>query len=111
MYYSPWSIVKFCYNPAQGLDFSPQTCHTTYMKNETTLMTETLDIQKVTNLLPRNVCYINWHEEGGGEVHRSADRLFLYCIPQYGGEGHLVGEFDFNEEGIKALVKEANSWT
>ena len=34
MYYRPCSIVKFCYNPAQGLDFSPQTCHTTYMKNE-----------------------------------------------------------------------------
>jgi hypothetical protein len=34
MYYRPWPIVNFCYNPAQGLDFSPQTCHTTYMKNE-----------------------------------------------------------------------------
>ena len=72
-------------------------------------MTETLDIQKVKNLQPGQDCCISWHEDGGGEVHRSADRLFLYCIPQYGGEGHLAGEFDFNEEGIKALVKEANS--
>jgi hypothetical protein len=72
---------------------------------------ETLDIQKVKNLLPRQVCYINWHEDGGGEVHRSADRLFLYEIPQFGGEGFLVGEFEFNDEGIKNLVKEAHSWT
>ena len=69
------------------------------------------DIQKVKNLKPRHVCYVNWHEEGGGEVHRSADRLFLFCIPQYGGDGYLVGEFVFNDEGIRALVKEAHSWT
>jgi hypothetical protein len=71
---------------------------------------EILDIQKVKNLSPRHVCYINWHEDGGGEVHRSSDTLFLYCIPQYGGYGHLVREYDFTDEGIKALVKEVYSW-
>ena len=69
------------------------------------------DIQKVKNLKPRHVCYVNWHEEGGGEVHRSADTLILFYIPQYGGDGYLVGKFDFNDEGIEALVKEAHSWT
>lgn len=64
-------------------------------------MTLSLDFQKVKN----------WHSDGGGEAHRSGDRLFLHEIPQFGGFGHLVGEFEFNEEGIEALVKEANSWT
>ena len=39
MYYSPWSNVKFCYRPAQGLDFGPHLCHTKGMKNEIEALT------------------------------------------------------------------------
>lgn len=75
-------------------------------------MTETLDIQKVTNLLPDEECHLNGRLVCGAEVHRIDDTLFLYCIPTYGvEERYLDGRFDFNEEGIKALVKKANSWT
>ena len=35
MNYSPWPIVNFCNNAPRPLDFWGQTCHTTYMKNET----------------------------------------------------------------------------
>jgi len=41
MYYRPWPIVNFCYSTPKTLDFWAKTCHTTYMKNETTLMTAT----------------------------------------------------------------------
>jgi hypothetical protein len=69
------------------------------------------DAQKVANLLIGETCYLNWYEEGGAEIERIGDILYLYHIPQYGGEGTLHGKYDFNESGIKALVKEANSWT
>ena len=69
------------------------------------------DTQKVKDLLPGQSCVINWFEEGGAEVHRREDTLSLYEIPQYGGEEHFYGEFDFTDEGVKELVSLAYSWT
>ena len=50
MYYSPWPIVKFCYSEVKPLDFLPNPCHNTYMKNNQTNpsllnSTERLDLQ------------------------------------------------------------------
>ena len=38
MYYSPWPNVKFCYSALETLDFWPDWCHNTYMKNNETVM-------------------------------------------------------------------------
>jgi hypothetical protein len=38
MYYRPWPNVTDCNNAPKPLDFSPKTCHTTYMKNTETLL-------------------------------------------------------------------------
>jgi hypothetical protein len=46
------------------------------------------DIEKVKALPPfKAECTVNWSEEGGGIVYRIWDMLFLFSIPQYGGEG------------------------
>ena len=51
MYYSPWPTVKFCYSALETLDFWPDWCHNTYMKNNETNpallnSTERLDLQR-----------------------------------------------------------------
>lgn len=53
--------------------------------------------------------YLNWHEEGGGEVIRSLSGWELYCIPMYGGDGNLVSVY--GEDDLADLIDEANSWT
>ena len=42
MNYSPWPIVNFCNNAPRPLDFCPNLCHTSYMKNKETLSHEIL---------------------------------------------------------------------
>ena len=81
-------------------------------EQQVTIIGIAIDIQKVTNLLPDEECYLNGRLVCGAEVHRIDDTLLLYRIPTYGvEERYLDGLFDFNEEGIEALVKKANSWT
>ena len=42
LYYRPWPIVNFCNNAPKPLDFCPNLCHTSYMKNQETLSHEIL---------------------------------------------------------------------
>jgi len=68
------------------------------------------DIQKVKSLTPfGGKCLVFWNEGGGGEVYRIWDTLFLFSIPQYGGEGSFEGSFTIGE--IDKLVDMAHSWT
>ena len=67
------------------------------------------DIQEVNLLLPGGSCHVAWSEEGGGKVHRALDTLYLFSIPQYGGEDRLEGEFRLKDAG--ELVKLAHAWT
>ena len=67
------------------------------------------DIQRVNALLPEEKCHICWFEAGGGEVHRIWDTLFLFEIPQYGGEGRFVQAFGLDE--VERLVDLARTWT
>lgn len=69
----------------------------------------TKDKIKIQNLTDNCCCDINWVEEGGSEVERIGDKLHLYEIPQYGGEGRLAGVFELNE--VDKLLDLAYSWT
>ena len=68
------------------------------------------DIAKVKALAPFcGKCTVFWHEGGGGEVYRIWDMLFLFSIPQYGGEGSFEGSFAVSE--AEKLVDLAHTWT
>jgi hypothetical protein len=64
---------------------------------------------KLQNLSDNCYYNFNWAEEGGSEVERIGDKLHLYEIPQYGGEGRLAGVFELNE--VDKLLDLAYSWT
>lgn len=67
------------------------------------------DIAKVMALPLNGNCKIFWSEEGGGEVHRIWDMLFLFEIPQYGGDARFEGAFHISE--VEKLVDMAWTWT
>lgn len=68
------------------------------------------DIEKVKALPPFGAnCTVFWHEDGGGEVYRIWDTLFLFSIPQYGGEGSFEGAFGLGD--VEKLVDLAHTWT
>ena len=67
------------------------------------------DIQAVKLLLQHESCVIFWSEEGGGEVHRIWNTLFLFEMPQYGGEGRFAQAFRLDE--VEELVDLAYTWT
>lgn len=73
------------------------------------MKTREQDIQAVKNLRHGQHCYVSWHEEGGGEVFLIWNRLFLFMIPQYGGEGQHV--CTFHESEAEAVVDYANTFT
>ena len=67
------------------------------------------DISAVKSLGHGKHCTVFWSEEGGGEVYKIWDTLFLFSIPQYGGEGRFEGAFQADE--IEKLVDLARTWT
>lgn len=73
------------------------------------MRTREQDIQDVKALLPGGNCHIFWSEEGGGEVHRIWDALFLFEMPQYGGDGRFAQAFQLDE--AEKLVDLARTWT
>lgn len=74
------------------------------------MRTKEQDIEAVKALPPFNGnCQIFWSEEGGGDVYRIWDMLFLFEIPQYGGEGRFAGSFRLDE--AEKLVDLAHTWT
>lgn len=66
------------------------------------------DLQKILNLKVGGTAYVNWFEEGGGEVLKCDNYYILYDIPQYGGEGWRYGDFPLGEE--EAVLDVAYSW-
>ena len=73
------------------------------------MKTREQDIEAVKALGHRDNCDVFWFEEGGGDVYRIWDTLFLFSIPQYGGEGCFEGAFQLNE--VEKLVDLARTWT
>ena len=52
--------------------------------------------------------YVNWFEEGGGEVYRCNDMFMLFEIPAYGGEDRYEGVYHI--DNIDDLLKKAYTW-
>jgi hypothetical protein len=52
--------------------------------------------------------YLNWHEEGGAEVHRIWDMYFLFEIPQYGGDGRYHDSY--YPRHLSLLIEQVFSW-
>lgn len=67
------------------------------------------DVQAVMNLNWGEHAYIFWSEEGGGEVHRTAQGYKLFEVPQYGGEPIFYGDFALGQE--VQMVTIAHTWT
>lgn len=67
------------------------------------------DKDKIRSLVDGESCHVNWFEEGGGEVSRIGDNLLLYEIPQFGGEGYLVGIYGLVL--VDKIMDEIYSWT
>ncbi len=99
----------------EDCDFEPKTCPEAYLQQEMmkalnqNMTGKDRDIAKVKALGHGDNCTVFWHEEGGGEVYRVWDMLFLFEIPQYGGEGRYAGSFDL--DGVEQLVDLAHTWT
>lgn len=74
------------------------------------MKTKEKDIETVKSLGPfGESCTVFWSEEGGGEVYRIWDMLFLFSIPHYGGEGQFEGSFHIHD--VEQLVDLAHTWT
>jgi hypothetical protein len=73
------------------------------------MKTREQDIEEAKALGHGGNCTVFWSEEGGGDVYRIWDTLFLFSIPQYGGEGSFEGAFQLDE--IEKLVDLARTWT
>ena len=64
---------------------------------------EKKDLEAIRGLQVGETAYVNWFEEGGGEVVRRGDLYYLYEIPQYGGEGNFEKTYSYAE--LEELVK------
>ncbi len=73
------------------------------------MKTKEQDLEVVKALTHNEACYVAWSEEGGGEVRCIWDTLFLFSIPQYGGDGSF--EKAFRIKDADELVDMAHSWT
>jgi hypothetical protein len=70
------------------------------------------DFEKLNNLKEgEEVELSGWFEEGGPLVKKQGGYLFLFEVPQFGGEPMLVAEYGASEDEILALIKKANSFT
>jgi len=67
------------------------------------------DLELLQKMMPTQWRYVNWHEEGGGEVQRVHDVYVLFEIPQYGGQPQYVGTYHRQE--LNKLVDMAYSFT
>ena len=67
------------------------------------------DIAKVKALGHMGECDIFMREEGGGNVFRIWDTLFLFEIPQYGGQPRFQDAYGTDD--AEKLVDCVHSWT
>lgn len=72
-------------------------------------MNKEIDYQKVAKLKDGETALVFWSEGGGGEIVRIADKLFIYDVPQYGGEPRLAGIYEIIN--YKDAVDTCWSWT
>jgi hypothetical protein len=73
------------------------------------MKTKEQDMHAVRDLCHGDNCQIAWSEEGGGDVYRLEEMLFLFSIPQYGGKSRY--ENCFHRDDAEKLVALARSWT
>ena len=73
------------------------------------MINEDYDLEQLQNMKHTQCQYVNWHEEGGGEVYRVNDVYVLFEIPIFGGEPNYVGTYHRKE--LNKLVDMAYSWT
>lgn len=72
-------------------------------------MSRDKDLERLKTMGHGDMAYINWSEEGGGEVHCVYDVYILFEVPQYGGEPQYVATYyHCQEEELLGLVY---SWT
>jgi hypothetical protein len=67
------------------------------------------DLQALQEMTHEQWQYVNWFEEGGGEVLKVYDVYVLFEVPQYGGQPRYVGTY--LEDELNKLVDMAYSWT
>lgn len=68
------------------------------------------DLENLLKMETGDTIYLNWFEEGGGEVIRlSTGEWELFEVPHYGGIPRLFGTY--SEDNLQELIDEANSWT
>ena len=67
------------------------------------------DLENLLKMEYEDTIYLNWFEEGGGEVIRVYEGWQLYEVPQYGGMPRLYGTY--SKDNLQELIDEVNSWT
>lgn len=67
------------------------------------------DLERLLSMGLGDTIYLNWFEEGGGEVTRSLLGWELYEVSQYGGIPRLNDIYA--QDSLQELIDEANSWT
>lgn len=67
------------------------------------------DLEDLLKMETGDTIYLNWFEEGGGEVIRVYEGWQLYYVNHYGGIPRLYGTY--SEDNLQELIDEANSWT
>jgi len=67
------------------------------------------DLEQLQAMNPTQWRYVNWLEEGGGEVQRVHDVYVLFEIPRYGGKPQYVGTY--HRDDLHKLIDMAYSWT
>lgn len=67
------------------------------------------DLENLLKMETGDTIYLNWFEEGGGEVIKTLLGWVLFEVPQYGGVPRLYGTY--SEYNLQELIDKANSWT
>lgn len=67
------------------------------------------DLENLLQMEYGDTIYLNWSEEGGGEVIRVYEGWQLYYVNNYGGIPSLHGTY--SKDNLQELIDEANSWT
>lgn len=67
------------------------------------------DLENLLKMGYGDTIYLNWFEEGGGEVIKGASGWELSEVPHYGGMPRLYGTY--SEDNLQELIDVANSWT
>jgi len=100
---------SYCEGYEDGVATADEYWYKKYEHKDKAMPDQTHDKEKLLNMKPGDTEYVNWFEEGGGEVEFNGKEYLLYEIPQYGGVGMLTGSYTVDE--IDRLLNIAYSWT